>query len=638
MRILIIVLAFVLLGASPEERPVFATYWVTAGASGGGDGSSGNPWTLSEAFSNASAGDIVNVQSGTYTGTYTINVNGTSANPILFRGYDATANDIDPDLETGVSLGDITVQRPTAFFYGDSPDAGAMPLLSRSVGNNVTVLAINGDYIQFHNFQISGGRTGLRNTGNYNEIKNIGIWDQTDNSNPSNAPYWGSGFYNYGNNGIMKNIYVENSGAQGFSVQGNDNTIDNISVVCDNTANPTDYYFLFQVGIQNTATDLYVRRVGNLTHGGHGICWKTASECSDNDVNNFIVDNTQLEIQFPGVHDNYIRNGYVINRDGSWNRAGIRLGNGSYDCTIDNVYLKDCTVKFSDWNDGLAGDVNDSSDGFRFNQLTVDGGKYAVAFHYFGNNNYSSSADNNTFYNSTFYNTTYLFESSRANSNTQFINCVFDNIDNLDRDESSSPGYAVDATYTRSNFSNLGFTTPTGTNITTLAPQFVDAANGDFSVGANLSEIGNVTPFLAANNDLGSFQEASTPPADVTAPTITSITESDISETSVTVDINLDEGATLQLEYGLTTGYGSTTTLETRYLNFHRQTISGLTAGTLYYYRAIGQDESANAYTGSQQSVTTAGTNPNPPPGNDSLPSPDLSRRYGKKRLITIIR
>lgn len=73
--------------------------YVTSAASGGGDGSSGNPWTLGEAFSNAAGGDRVNIQSD---GAYTTNSTdgrstsaGTKTSPIVWRGYNSTIGDLD---------------------------------------------------------------------------------------------------------------------------------------------------------------------------------------------------------------------------------------------------------------------------------------------------------------------------------------------------------------------------------------------------------------------------------------------------------------------------------------------------------------------------------------------------------------
>lgn len=99
--------------------------------------------------------------------------------------------------------------------------------------------------------------------------------------------------------------------------------------------------------------------------------------------------------------------------------------------------------------------------------------------------------------------------------------------------------------------------------------------------------------------------------SDVTAPTITAgPTESELTGTSVKIDWSLSEGGTGQIEYGLTTGYGSTTTIETSYLTRHIQVISGLSPGTTYHYRVIGQDPSSNAYTGTDGTFTTTAAAP----------------------------
>ena len=92
----------------------------------------------------------------------------------------------------------------------------------------------------------------------------------------------------------------------------------------------------------------------------------------------------------------------------------------------------------------------------------------------------------------------------------------------------------------------------------------------------------------------------SSAPSDTTAPAI-----SGVSQSGGTVSWTTDEPATTQVEYGTTTAYGSQTTLDSSLTTAHRQTLSGLSAGTTYHYRVRSRDAAGNLATSPDATFTT---------------------------------
>lgn len=109
-----------------------------------------------------------------------------------------------------------------------------------------------------------------------------------------------------------------------------------------------------------------------------------------------------------------------------------------------------------------------------------------------------------------------------------------------------------------------------------------------------------------------------TPPVgDTTAPTVSNLTASYITQTGCTISWSLTEPATGWVEYGLSTSYGSSTPPETSFsYSAHSQTITGLLPGTRYYYRVRGADAAGNQYTSADGTyfITTAAVPPPTPP------------------------
>ncbi|MFK7985523.1 MAG: choice-of-anchor Q domain-containing protein [Sandaracinaceae bacterium] len=465
-----------------------ATYYVSPTGSASNSGTSADaPFSLEHAFNVAAAGDTVHVLAGEYGPIHPVTANsGTVDEPIRFLGYRVTPGDIE-------SAGGPTYR------YGDSWDADAMPTLTGTWVDQEgegTGIHVRGDFIQLENFQVRHYERGIVLNGNRSCARNVAALETGDynplHTYPDPEP---NAFLNYNGNGIvvegedheLRDAIVVDSGAQGITLSRCDGCIvDHAEVHAVRTENPTDYYFLIGTESSNTrSTNITVHRHGALRHGGHGICFKGTGAIENNVVDGFSIRNTKLELQFPGVANNTVRNGeIIIESEGEYlnDSIGIALANGAHENRFENIYSRGGGVYFRDWNDGLAGDVDDSSDGNVFVNLVVDSARFSVSFHPFGNGNFASSADDNTFLHCTFYGGVWLFENSRANSNTRFINCAFDSMERWTIERAGSPGYPLDVSFDHCNFADVGFDLPSGENLTEHPSGFVAPMSHDFAL------------------------------------------------------------------------------------------------------------------------------------------------------------
>ena len=93
--------------------------------------------------------------------------------------------------------------------------------------------------------------------------------------------------------------------------------------------------------------------------------------------------------------------------------------------------------------------------------------------------------------------------------------------------------------------------------------------------------------------------------ADVTAPDFVSVSVRDITQTGATVRVSVDEKATVKVNYGTTTSYGSTTTETTDFKLVTDVPLSGLTVGTLYHYNVVVTDSDGNSRTLADSTFST---------------------------------
>ena len=92
---------------------------------------------------------------------------------------------------------------------------------------------------------------------------------------------------------------------------------------------------------------------------------------------------------------------------------------------------------------------------------------------------------------------------------------------------------------------------------------------------------------------------------DTTAPLISAVASSGISQSSATITWTTNEASDSQVEYGTTIAYGSSTVLNSSLVTSHLQTLTGLSAGTTYHYRVKSRDAAGNLATSGDFTFTT---------------------------------
>lgn len=107
-----------------------------------------------------------------------------------------------------------------------------------------------------------------------------------------------------------------------------------------------------------------------------------------------------------------------------------------------------------------------------------------------------------------------------------------------------------------------------------------------------------------------SVREIEAPGSDTVSPLLSGISSS-VTTTTAQITWTTNEATDAQVDYGLTTGYGSTTALNPALLTSHTLPVSGLTANTRYHYRVRSRDAAGNLAVSGDFLFTTAAL-PNP--------------------------
>lgn len=123
-----------------------------------------------------------------------------------------------------------------------------------------------------------------------------------------------------------------------------------------------------------------------------------------------------------------------------------------------------------------------------------------------------------------------------------------------------------------------------------------------------------VTAYNSLNVESAYSNEVSKTIPDATPPQLSSIAAGSLSSSSATISWLTNEAATSQVDFGLTTAYGSSSPLDTALLTSHRVALQGLALGTLYHYRVRSRDAAGNLAVSGDATFRTASTADTTPP------------------------
>src|SRR2546427_380636 len=130
-----------------------------------------------------------------------------------------------------------------------------------------------------------------------------------------------------------------------------------------------------------------------------------------------------------------------------------------------------------------------------------------------------------------------------------------------------------------------------------------------YSISWNSTLAANGTHTLTAVARDAAGNTATSPAVSVTVdntpPVISLVSAFNISSSQATISWATNEASDSQVDYGLTTAYGSSTPLNSSVLTAHAVTLTGLLATTTYLYRVKSRDAAGNLATSADFTLTT---------------------------------
>ncbi|MCL4872569.1 PKD domain-containing protein [bacterium] len=136
----------------------------------------------------------------------------------------------------------------------------------------------------------------------------------------------------------------------------------------------------------------------------------------------------------------------------------------------------------------------------------------------------------------------------------------------------------------------------------------------------------SVTAYNSAGRESNYSNEVSKNiPSDTAGPVLTGIYSTDVTHTSAVISWVTDEPATSQAEYGTTSSYGSSTSVDQALKTAHTLSLAGLQPGTAYNYRVISSDGSGNRTVSGNFKFTTSPAPDTAPPVVSNLLVKDVT-------------
>ena len=491
------------------SEPTALTYrYVTTAATGSGNGlSEGSAWTLSQAFTNASAGMTIWIKSGNYGNQNLIlSSSGIDNSPIKFIGYKNTINDITSNY----------------YDYGVTWDTSEMPTLtgtSEITGEAITLSGVS--YVVFRNIQITNYSRGFttavnNNSNNVFERLNGHTFGSDDSSGGSiyasfidfavqaqNDPRYYSYNAPYTGNDNMKfiDMRIVNASMGNLICMGwGGNLIDGVKSYSDRTTEPSrlDYHITTN-GHNNIIRNCYAENFNSTTTNvsTHGIGIRGAYNWVDFDqagsMYNLIEKSTAINTSEPFYFRNF-KTDYNVVKDcdmgtnadtalhpnGYGHSNGIAFYGGVQYNIAERLVMSNGIFGVTYLNDGGEDGSTDNTiaqNNLVRNCIITD---TLYPFEHTGDNANELSKDN-TVINCTVDKARFIYRSFEVDlQNFQLINCNITNVEGI-------PGlpanyYSIGSSYANCNFfNNKDNWHEIGNGNINADPLYTDATNGDYS-------------------------------------------------------------------------------------------------------------------------------------------------------------